>query len=691
MLFKKKSDEAKKDSKFKSIFKRIGKSKKSLTIFIIACVAVAALVGYLLYAFVFSSEDAGVTNAEAKVTRGSIVNVIEGSGTIEAKAQYEVKYLNSVDVLEDFFEEGDYVTKDQILYQMDAEDIERNITKQQRNVERARLNYEEAQEAVSDLNVKSEINGVITNLYVSKGDKVTSGAKIADVVDKNTLLISIPFGAEDAGNIYVGQPAEVTILNSMTSLYGNVTHVGSGAYINNYGVEVTDVEIEVSNPGAVTEGTTATAVVGSYACYDTAQLEYSNSKTITAKTSGEVVSISKKKGDNVSKGTVVLTLESDSSDKSVRDARISYEDALSSLEQLMETRDDATIRSEIDGKVIQKNIKAGEILDSNTSSTMAIIADLSSLKFSMSIDELDISKISVGQEVSITADALTGQSFKGTVTNVSIVGTAYQGVTSYPVTITIDNAEQTALIPGMNVEAQIVIDSVNDVLRVPVSALRNGNLVIVKDDGTFADPLEMQIPNMAGKDKSTKQDKNEEDSAKPTDLPDNTETQPKASEEGSDNGNRKPRDGAIPPKGAPVQNENKQGDRQKPATGRGQMSEADIKEMQEKQKERMKSIIESLDVPDGYTVVRVQTGLNDGTFVEIKEVEGSLKEGDTVLVPVVINTNRSTQQATGMPGGMGSGMPGGMGSGMPGRFPSGGGYSGNRQSGGFGGNRQTGR
>lgn len=729
LAVEKSSEKAKKDKKAS----KKAKSKKKLIIFIAIGVILLGIIGYLLYGYFFSTPENAITYTDAPVTRGSVVNVIEGSGTIEAKAQYEVKYLSSVDVLEDYFEEGDYVEKDQILYQMDSEDIQRNITRQQRSVEKARLNYEDALEAVSDLNVKSEIGGVITNLYVSKGDKVNSGAKIADVVDKDTLLLSIPFGADDAKNIYAGQSAEVTLLDSLTSMNGRVTDVGTGTYINSYGVEVTDVEIEVKNPGAVTEGTVATAVVGNYACYDSAALEYCNTKTITAKTSGDVVSISKKRGDSVSKNDIILTLESENSDRSVRDAQISYEDAKSSLDQLLESSSDATIRSKIAGKVIQKNIKAGEILDSNTSSTMAIIADLSSLKFDMSIDELDISKISVGQEVTVTADALAGRQFRGTVSNVSIVGSAYQGVTSYPVTITIDNAEQTALIPGMNVEAQIVIDSAENVLRVPVSALRMGNLVVVKDDGTFKDPLEMEMPQFgtqrpsengsdkkgeATDEKATPKAGGNVDpagSGNPTGKGD-----PKANGAPTGNGapsggyGQRPSQGGVPsgaPTGVPGNKggnagasgkSNPSGNAQdkaqpsQPTGGFGKMSEADLKDMQKKQKERLKSMIESIDVPEGYTVVRVQTGLNDGSYVEIKEIEGSLKEGDLVLVPMITNTQ--SQMSGGMPGGMGGGMSGGMrptggfGGGMSGGMrPTGGFGGGTRPSGGsFGGNRQGG-
>ena len=118
--------------------------------------------------------------------------------------------------------------------------------------------------------------------------------------------------------------------------------------------------------------------------------------------------------------------------------------------------------------------------------------------------------------------------------------------------------------------------------------------------------------------------------------------------------------------------------------------------MQEKQKERLKSMIESIDVPDGYTVVRVVTGLNDGSYVEIKEIEGSLKEGDLVLVPMVTNSNDSLTPGGmgGMPGGMGGMRTGGMG-GMPGgmggmRTGGMGGMSGGMRTGGMSGGMRTG-
>ena len=103
------------------------------------------------------------------------------------------------------------------------------------------------------------------------------------------------------------------------------------------------------------------------------------------------------------------------------------------------------------------------------------------LKFELSIDETDIGKVFVGQPVNITADAVGG-TFTGVVDNVSINGTSSNGVTTYPVTVVM--TEYGDLLPGMNVDAEIVITQAVDVLSVPVSAIRRGNMVYVKGDKT---------------------------------------------------------------------------------------------------------------------------------------------------------------------------------------------------------------
>ena len=78
------------------------------------------------------------------------------------------------------------------------------------------------------------------------------------------------------------------------------------------------------------------------------------------------------------------------------------------------------------------------------------------------------------------SDAFENEKFSGKVTNISLEGTSSNGVTYYPVTVTLD--EVGGLLPGMNVDGVIIVDSVENALAVPADALQRGNLVYVKDD-----------------------------------------------------------------------------------------------------------------------------------------------------------------------------------------------------------------
>jgi HlyD family secretion protein len=120
---------------------------------------------------------------------------------------------------------------------------------------------------------------------------------------------------------------------------------------------------------------------------------------------------------------------------------------------------------------------------------------MTALTFDMSIDELDIKELYVGQKVIVTADAAEGTEYAGKITGISIVGTTSSSVTTYPVTVVIENYD--GLLPGMNVTADIVSAEVSDTLMVPVAAVTRGSLVrvdkssvdeadIVQEDGGYA-------------------------------------------------------------------------------------------------------------------------------------------------------------------------------------------------------------
>ena len=120
-----------------------------------------------------------------------------------------------------------------------------------------------------------------------------------------------------------------------------------------------------------------------------------------------------------------------------------------------------------------------EPLNSYSQTTMAIIADMSQFKFTIYVDELDISQLKEGQEVQITCDALPQLKLTGRVDNIGINGTSTNGVTNYPVKIVFDYVE--GMLPGMNVTADIIVDSAEDVLVIPSYAVNRGNTVTMAD------------------------------------------------------------------------------------------------------------------------------------------------------------------------------------------------------------------
>lgn len=179
----------------------------------------------------------------------------------------------------------------------------------------------------------------------------------------------------------------------------------------------------------------------------------------------------------MSKDQILGSFEASDMDSQIESARLSLRSAELSLQSTRDQLDNYTITSPISGTVIEKNFKAGDNLDATTSGYLAVIYDMSKLTFDMKIDELDIGKIQVGQEVRITSKALEGQEFTGRVSKININGTTAGGVTSYPVTVDIDDPGD--LLPGMNISAEILVEHAKHVLAVPVEMVGRGNVVQV--------------------------------------------------------------------------------------------------------------------------------------------------------------------------------------------------------------------
>lgn len=130
----------------------------------------------------------------------------------------------------------------------------------------------------------------------------------------------------------------------------------------------------------------------------------------------------------------------------------------------------------IAGTVNEINIKNGDDLGrlsgNNNSSAPIIIGDLSTLKASVEVNEVDISNIAVGQKATLRLDALSTLTVSGKVEKISALGTVSQGVVTYTVTIGFDVLDS-KIKPQMSVSSSITTDVKQDILMVPSGAVKS--------------------------------------------------------------------------------------------------------------------------------------------------------------------------------------------------------------------------
>jgi HlyD family secretion protein len=133
----------------------------------------------------------------------------------------------------------------------------------------------------------------------------------------------------------------------------------------------------------------------------------------------------------------------------------------------------ATILSPISGVVISRNVDVGQTVAASLSApTLFTIAnDLTKMQVQASIDEADVGSVKPGQKVSFHVDAYPDDEFLGTVKQIRLQPITTQNVVTYNVIIDVQNP-QLKLMPGMTATVSIEVARKDDVLRVPLMALR---------------------------------------------------------------------------------------------------------------------------------------------------------------------------------------------------------------------------
>ena len=444
----------------------------------VLCVAVAGGV-FLLRPQQAKPASVDASYTEAAPERRDVTNTLSGTGTLNPANTYTVKSLVDGKVLTGTIEEGNIVEESNVLYTIDSSDASTNFEKAEIAMQQAQRSYDKV---VDRQYVRAEVAGVVSSLKVTKGDEVTSGQEVAVIRDSSRMLLTLEFPAADAANFSVGQSAAVTLDGTFEQLNGTVTSVSGTDALSAGNLLTRTVTITVKNAGGLTTAQAATASINGVSSIGSATFAYQAERTLTAQAAGTVTSINVQEGSDVAKDDIILGLSGDDLTESIQSASESLRSAEISMQNLQDTMNNYTITAPISGTIIEKDAKVGDAV--KTGDTLCIVYDLSYLEMSINVDELQISSISVGQQVQITADAVPDKTYVGTVTRVSMKGKSDGGTTTYPVTIRIDDTD--GLRPGMNANAEIVVAEANNALVVPNAAVVRGSYVLVTKDSPSA-------------------------------------------------------------------------------------------------------------------------------------------------------------------------------------------------------------
>lgn len=289
--------------------------------------------------------------------------------------------------------------------------------------------------------------GMVAEVLVDEGDKVVKGQLLAKL-EASSLELSVEMAQDRCEAAQVEY--EMAEYRLMQTIYPH--------YTNTYATDL---------PG------TSLALEEAQDNLKEAQELLEQGKTEEAQALLELVESSITKAQKKSQSrTWALPLSVKLAELQVDGAKAALDIAKLELAKARVELGKATITASFDGIVTDIYINEGQQLSSMTYANPAIcLLDPSEIKMNGVIDEMDISKLKLGQEADIILDALPDKEVKGRVTFISQAGTVQAGVVSYKTIITLENPGE-QLRDGMSATAEIIIDRHENVLLIPNRAIQ---------------------------------------------------------------------------------------------------------------------------------------------------------------------------------------------------------------------------
>lgn len=439
-------------------------NKKKIVKRIIAIVLVLALlggIGFGMWFLVFRQEDTLGEIYSEYAYIGSIESTVQGSGNANAKETSTITVPANGTVQQLFVETGETVYAGQPLfsiYSQTAQDA-LNLAQQQMNT----LN-----EQLSNLTLRAPFSGKLMDITeFNKGDMVSAGSSVATLVNDKKLKLSLYFSYAYDGQIEVGQAAEVSVPAIMyTTPLGVVDQINKVSYISPEGGTYFEVIIAFDNPGTLTAEMIASATLHTpegipIYPYDNGETDYYETRVLTTKAGGPLIRSNLLNYANVNAGDVLLSMSSESLDEQIAAAR-------ESLNAAQEAMDKLNAEAPIDGTIISCTLsEGGEV---KAGDAVITISNTTTMVVTITVDDRNIGFVKLGDTIMLSD--WNGNSFMGTVTNINSQGEVGQGMSTFPVTLEVDNWDG-SLYAGAWLDYSFVTNQSEAAVLVPTTAVKS--------------------------------------------------------------------------------------------------------------------------------------------------------------------------------------------------------------------------
>ena len=484
--------------------KKKQRKKVRNTIIALVVLAVLAVGGFFLYRFLTAKEAVNSQIQTQPAQISSIQSMVQGSGNAKAKDTAAITLTQGGTVQEVFVTAGDTVTEGQPLYTIRSQAAEDEVTAAQEKVSNLQKDMADLHKALNNLTVRAPFAGKLIEVSeFETGSTVSSGASVATLVNDKKLKLSLYFSYAYENDIYVGQSVSVSIPAVMDSFTGSVEQVNKVHYITPEGADHFEVVVAFDNPGTLTEGMTASAALTAangtpIYPYENGATKYYETRKIVTEAGGPLLSANLLCYSNVSAGQVLLSMGSDTIDSDIRAKQKEIDDAMEKLTEAQKALNNFNAVAPIDGTVTTCTLAEGAEVKSGD--TVIIISNTTTMLVNITVDDRNISFVKPGMTVDLTD--WNGNVFTGTVSSIDTGSAeAGQGMTSFPVTLTVDNYDG-SLLEGVWLDYSFVASQSDDCIVVPMQSVKyvsdeNGetaSVVFIKADSKPENTVAIDIP-----------------------------------------------------------------------------------------------------------------------------------------------------------------------------------------------------